>query len=166
MVHQVSRSPREWDYQVVLDCLTNERLSSYLHAMRHDVEQAFHLYEWNMRAAASVLSLTSMAEVVVRNALDRELSVWADRRRHGAEWFDVDVLDHRDRQDLQKERHRARSRRGEEVHGKVIAELSLGFWRYLVESRYFTALWVPATHAAFPTAPTTYGDDSARSPFG
>lgn len=78
----------------------------------------------------------------------------------------MDVLDHRDRQDLQKERHRARSRRGEEVHGKVIAELSLGFWRYLVESRYFTALWVPATHAAFPTAPTTSGDDSARSPFG
>ena len=48
----------------------------------------------------------------------------------------------------------------------MIAELSLGFWRYLVESRYFTALWVPATHAAFPTAPTTSGDDSARSPFG
>lgn len=75
MVQQESRQPPEWDYQVVLDCLTNERLSSYLKVMRHDVEQAFHLYEWNMRAAASILSLTSMAEVVVRNALDRELSV-------------------------------------------------------------------------------------------
>lgn len=32
----------------------------------------------------------------------------------------------------------------------MIAELSLGFWRFLVESRYFTALWVPATHSAFP----------------
>lgn len=35
----------------------------------------------------------------------------------------------------------------------MVAELSLGFWRYLVESRYFTALWVPATHAAFRHGP-------------
>lgn len=150
MVHQVSRNPSGWDYRVVLDCLTNERLSSYLKVMGHDVEQAFHLYEWNMRAAASILTLTSMAEVVVRNALDRQLSAWANRRRHVTDWFDVDFLDHRGHQDLQKARHLARTRRGEEVHGKVVAELSLGFWRYLVESRYFTVLWVPATHAAFP----------------
>ncbi|MCG7415770.1 hypothetical protein MHK74_14600 [Microbacterium aurum] len=32
---------------------------------------------------------------------------------------------------------------------RVIAELSRGFWRYLVESRYLTSLWVPSTHAAF-----------------
>lgn len=150
MVHPVDSSPPTWDYRVVLDCLTNERLSSYLEVMDHDVRQAFHLYEWNMRAAASVLTLTSMAEVVVRNALDKELSAWARRRRHGAEWFDVDFLDRRGHLDLQKARRRARSRHDEEVHGKVVAELSLGFWRYLVESRYYTALWVPATHAAFP----------------
>lgn len=32
----------------------------------------------------------------------------------------------------------------------MIAELPLGFWRYLVESRYLTAFWIPATHRAFP----------------
>jgi hypothetical protein len=31
----------------------------------------------------------------------------------------------------------------------VIAELSFGFWRQLLESRYFTAMWVPVTNKAF-----------------
>ncbi|WP_146234103.1 hypothetical protein [Curtobacterium sp. MCPF17_046] len=34
-----------------------------------------------------------------------------------------------------------------------MAELSFGFWRYLVESRYLTALWTPALHRAFPEGP-------------
>lgn len=100
MVHRVSSSPPGWDYRVVLDCLTNERLSSYLKVMNHDVQHAFHLYEWNMRAAASILTLTSMAEVVVRSGLDKVLSAWASRQHHGAESFDVGFLDHRGHQDL------------------------------------------------------------------
>lgn len=31
--------------------------------------------------------------------------------------------------------------------------LSLGFWRYLVSSRYLTSLWVPLLAAAFPQGP-------------
>ena len=43
--------------------------------------------------------------------------------------------------------HRRRAtRRGKrsEVHGKVIAELGFGFWRYLYEPPYLTSLQVPA----------------------
>lgn len=95
-----------------------------------------------------------MAEVVVRNALDRELRAWAWQRDPSRSWFDLAPLGDRGRADVAKARDRA-TRHGAfpEVHGKVIAELSLGFWRYLVESRYFTALWVPTTHAAFGGGP-------------
>lgn len=34
-----------------------------------------------------------------------------------------------------------------------MAELTLGFWRYLAASRYLTALWTPALYAAFPNGP-------------
>lgn len=44
------------------------------------------------------------------------------------------------------------------VVGKVIAELPVGFWRFLVESRYFTTLWIPANHAAFPGGPADARD--------
>ncbi len=39
------------------------------------------------------------------------------------------------------------------MRGKVVAELSFGFWRYLVASRYLTALWIPGGHLAFPNGP-------------
>jgi len=56
--------------------------------------------------------------------------------------------------DLDKARRRAtRNHRRPEVHGQVVAELSLGFWRYLVASRYLTSIWIPAAHRAFPFGP-------------
>ena len=135
------------------DCLTHERLGSYLRASRGELHDAFALYEWNMEASANVLSLTSMTEVVVRNALDRELTAWAARKDHDQDWFDLAPLDVQGRQDIAKARAQAIRGKQPELHGKVIAELSLGFWRFLVEWRYFTPLWVPATHAAFPGGP-------------
>jgi hypothetical protein len=146
-------------YSELLPLVTAERLGSYLRASGGDVSDAFALYEWNMRAAASVMELTSMVEVLARNALDRELRDWAHRRRAGASWLDLVSLDQQGAADIQKARDRA-TRRGRrpEVHGRVIAELPLGFWRYLVESRYLTALWVPTTHRAFPA-----GDPDLRT---
>lgn len=145
---------RSWSHEALRDCLTQERLASYMSASGGDLAEAFRLYEWNMAASASIMTLTSMTEVVVRNALDRQLVSWAASRSGGRDWFDAAPLDHRGRADLLKARERA-TRRGKhpEVHGKVIAELSLGFWRFLVESRYLTSLWIPATHAAFPGGP-------------
>lgn len=142
------------DYDELLPFVTAERLGSYLRACGGDTADAFELYEWNMRAAASLMELTSMVEVVVRNSLDIRLRDWAQRRRSGASWLDVAPIDRRGQEDIRRARERAtRSGTRPEVHGRVIAELSLGFWRYLVESRYLTALWVPATHAAFPYGP-------------
>ncbi|QWL27355.1 hypothetical protein [Rathayibacter toxicus] len=138
-------------YVTLLPLVAAERLGSYLDASDGDVSDAFALYEWNMRAAASIMELTSMVEVLARNALDRELRDWAHQRRAGASWLDVVPLAQQGAADIQKARDRAtRRRRRPKVHGRVVAELSLGFWRYLVESRYLTTLWVPATHRAFP----------------
>lgn len=143
------------DYEELLPFVTAERLGSYLHHSGGVIADAFQLYEWNMRAAASIMELTSMVEVVARNALDLQLLDWAQRRHAGASWLDAALIDGRGREDIRRARDRA-TRNGSrpEVHGRVIAELSLGFWRYLVESRYLTSLWVPATHAAFPHGPT------------
>ncbi len=153
-----------WTHEDLLAYITVERLGSYLGgACDGDLKRAFQLYEWNMRASASVMELTSMIEVIVRNALDRELKVWAARRQPGASWFDIAPLDTHGRADVSKARSRAtRGGKREEVHGRVIADLSLGFWRYLVESRYLTALWVPATHAAFAHGPEACASGSAR----
>lgn len=142
-----------WSYAEVRTCLTSERLGSYFASCGDDLGRVFRLYEWNMQASASMLTLTSMVEVVVRNALDREMVSWATAKGH-ASWFDTAPLDPQGRQDVQKARTRATHYgRRPEVHGRVVAELSLGFWRFLAESRYLTSLWIPATHLAFDSGP-------------
>lgn len=102
----------------------------------------------------AVLATSAMVEVIVRNALDVSLQEWADQRRRGRTWLDVAPLDGQGQADVVKARERATRRgRATEVRGKVVAELSFGFWRYLVASRYLTALWIPGAHAAFPNGP-------------
>lgn len=146
-----------WDYTKLRDLLTAERLGSYFEEAHGDLEGAFSLYEWNMAASAEVTKTTGMVEVVVRNAIDGQLRLWDAARGH-ASWLDAAPLDFRGRSDVAKARERAtRFGRVPEVHGKVVAELSLGFWRYLVASRYLTSLWVPALHRAFPHGPADLG---------
>ena len=139
------------DYAALSELLTAERLGSYLRWSGGNVEAAFALYEWNMTASAAVMHTTGMVEVLVRNAMDRALQGLADRRSWPS-WFDAAPFNQRGRADVRKARERAtRFSSRPEVHGKVVAELTLGFWRYLAASRYLTALWTPALYAAFPT---------------
>ena len=142
------------DYAALSQLLTAERLGSYLDWSGGDLEVAFALYEWNMSASAAVMHTTGMVEVVVRNVMDRALQDMA-KARGWSSWFDGAPLDQRGRADIRKARERAtRFGTQPEVHGKAVAELTLGFWRYLAASRYLTALWTPALFRAFPAGPS------------
>lgn len=144
----------EPDPVAIAGLITRDRLSSYLTTTSGDLGRALALYDWNTRASAAVLATSAMVEVIVRNALDSSLQNWADQRRASREWLDTAPLDAQGLADVAKARERATRRgRDPEVRGKVVAELSFGFWRYLVASRYLTALWIPGAHAAFPNGP-------------
>jgi hypothetical protein len=145
-------APAGWDPDALHQLLTPQRLTSYIDATAGSLADALALYDWNVVASAAVLTTTAMVEVLVRNSLDAQLVAWA-ARRSAREWFDVVSLDRQGRQDLRTARDRA-AKRGPELHGRVVAELTFGFWRYLTASRYLTSLWVPATAAAFPLAST------------
>lgn len=152
-----SSSSGGWNYVTVRMRLSHERLEPYLVASDRDLARAFALYEWNIAAAGAVLSTLAMAEVVIRNAMDEQLRRWALQRHAGRSWLDVATLDEQGHRDVAKARRYAQRglTRGTEVpHGKVVAELNLGFWRYLAASRYLTELWSPALYGAFPGGPT------------
>lgn len=143
--------PHRVDYTLLQDLITTERLGSYLKWAGGDLNRAFELYEWNMEASAAALSVAAMVEVIVRNALDRELTAWASARQLG-DWLAAVPLDQRGSEDILKARARA-ARGGRQVHhGRVVAELSLGFWRFLLANKYLTSLWIPALGKAFPFA--------------
>lgn len=66
---------------MIADLLTRQRLDSYLSKSDGDVDAAVMLYDWNIEASGAVLSLVSTVEVVVRNALDAQLSAWSQGTR-------------------------------------------------------------------------------------
>ncbi|MBY6059876.1 hypothetical protein [Microbacterium esteraromaticum] len=58
-------------YESLLPLATAERLGSYSRATEADITATFGLYEWNMRAAASVMELTFPARPQGYSARER-----------------------------------------------------------------------------------------------
>lgn len=92
-------------------------------------------------------------EVLLRNALDVQLVKYHQRvhEGNGIWWTDPGMPLQPDLGKLVLEaRKRARRNAAHETHGKVVAELMFGFWRFLLDSRHSTTLWAPALRHAFP----------------
>lgn len=130
--------------------LSADRFSTYLKAT-NGADEALRLYEWNATLSAALMHLTGLVEVPVRNAMDGALTTWSANRQ-GGDWWDSGRLDPRGDNDVQKARTRAGNRA---THGRIVAELNFGFWRYLASRRYLTTLWIPALDEALKAQGTT-----------
>jgi len=135
---------------ILLRRLTPERLKSYTDAMNHDLARSIALYEWNMAVNGALFETLGAFEIVLRNAMHEELSTYYARRfPNGGPWYSQAPLDQGGSDDVTRAIDRATNRGSRlELPGKVVAELSLGFWRYLLSKRYQTTIW-PAVKPAF-----------------
>lgn len=57
------------------------------------------------------------------------------------------------REEIDKGKRRLRQAGAQLLPGKIVAELSFGFWRFLLARRYTASLW-PAMRPAFPHLPS------------
>jgi len=138
--------------------LTLDRLGSYLVAAGGNVAEAVELYDWNVSVGAAFHEDIGRLEVVLRNALDEALTSYGTGQGWSAIWYRRNQLfpgkhGRRAIEDIATARRRATRSGRAETHGKVIAELTFGFWRYLCTPTYLTSMWVPALAAAFPRHP-------------
>ena len=125
--------------------LSSERMSSYLVASSGNLSKALELYKWNIALSGALFEAIAIVEVVVRNEIDNNLHSWA--KPFGKDWMDIVPVDDKATTDIA----RARSRNTRDLsHGKVLAELNFGFWRYLVAIRYLHTIWIPIMNDAFP----------------
>lgn len=132
--------------------LSAERLAPYRAAVGGDLQTALQLYEWNREIAAAFGATLGDLEVLLRNAMHDQLTAWSSAQHGEPRWyldqgrlFTADALD-----DIAKARRRATRTGRPETPGRVVAELTLGFWRYLLASRYERTLWLPCLRTAFP----------------
>lgn len=132
--------------------LTQERLASYDTVTTGSDAGSLALYEWNTSVSASFFASLQGCEVVLRNALHRELTRFHQVRRLPGHWYDdpQQVLDERGVRDIAEARRRISAVRRPVTPGRMVSELSFGFWRYLLSSRYEQSLWTPALRHAFP----------------
>lgn len=132
----------------VRQALSPPRISTYLHTLEvrpPSLDQALELYVWNAQLGAALLTSVAVCEVVIRNAVDDALTAL-----HGPDWpwaqgFYLS-LPEKGRTSLNDARRKPTST----STGKVIAELSLGFWENMFRSSFDAALWTPHLTRALP----------------
>lgn len=132
--------------------LTSERLAPYRRAVGGSLDDALALYEWNAAVGAAFFEELGHLEVFLRNTLHAQLAARHIRLGLPGEWFDdpAHMLDQRRHTDIATARANLARDRKTETPGRVVAELSFGFWRFLLDRRYQTTLWAPALRLAFP----------------
>ena len=124
--------------------ITQERLRRYLRATGQDTSKALELYEYNVQLSEVLYGLLHGLEVTVRNAEHYVLSA-----SYGTPaWYDLAPLSPYWRDQL----NNAKLKPGAAGKpGKVVAELTFGFWVDLLKSGNHRSLWVNRKlNAGFP----------------
>ncbi len=142
------------DDKAVIELISPDRLNPYLTACAGDSAAALALYRWNSDLAAAFFEPLGHLEIMLRNALDARLVGRQQSRGRTAEWYrDRQVpLSDKARGDIAQAQERAGWGATTIPRGKIIAELSFGFWRFLLARQYRSSLW-PDLAGAFPHAP-------------
>ncbi|WP_327425482.1 hypothetical protein OG612_44030 (plasmid) [Streptomyces sp. NBC_01527] len=112
---------------------------------------AVDLYRWNIAASAAVYEGLHLLEVVLRNAIHDQLVIWHQSTGDSGSWMDDrrSMLEDKARKDITVARSRT-ARKTSPTEGHAVAELSFGFWRFLLARRYQDNLWRLAVRHAFP----------------
>jgi hypothetical protein len=146
----------QWTPTDLRRLLSPGRFDRYVAAAAGDDLAAIELYVWNNQMGGALHETLGQFEVVLRNALDQQLTEYHRRRLRGSgDWCPDAGMPWanptRTGRTIDEARDRATAgRRFPEIHGKVVAELSMGFWRYLLAGHSQMTLWAPALYRAFP----------------
>lgn len=132
--------------------LSAERLGPYRAACGGDLADALSLYEWNAEVSGALGTTLGHLEVLLRNSMHNALSTWSQARFNEPRWYldPGSLLTQDATRDIDTARRRATRDGRLETPGRVVAELSLGFWRFLLASRYERTLWLGCLRQAFP----------------
>lgn len=131
--------------------LSPGRLAPYVRAA--GVSDALDLYHWNCQASSALFELVGWFEVAWRNVVD---SAVTSRRPAGQPHWLFDpafLLRPATRAKVQQAiRNVQRGGLGHPSPGQVVAELTLGFWRFTTNG-YRNTMWAPYLKSVFPHAP-------------
>lgn len=154
----------------ITDWLSDARFATYLRHAGNDPRRALAIYEWNTQVNAAIMHDIAHLEVGLRNKIDRALTpaTHADDEHWTNHLTMTTVLFHEETpanermiKDVTEARqrlmHPAARKRQEPTPdrmpgGKVLAELSFGFWPYLFTRARHDTIWGNYLQDQFPNS--------------
>jgi hypothetical protein len=123
-----------------------ERLAAYLVLAKGDRQKALFFYERNRLLSQGLYGMIQGLEVALRNSIHRELTSGLGQ----ANWYDLPGTLYQPETNAVGEAKRNIPTGTPVTPGRVIAQLTFGFWVKLVSRNYEQALWVPHLRKCFP----------------
>lgn len=159
-----SNNPSESPLQAPFSCvpavltaveatMSPARLRRYSRDTAGDKHHALRLYVWNARLCEEFYLPIQIAEVSIRNAINRPLT-----RGFSEAWFDnpsfTSQLIPKYQAEVQKVSSEQKFLRGRDfAPDHVVAALTFGFWVHLLTRRYEQILWQGGVFRSFPHMP-------------
>lgn len=136
--------------------LSPPRFATYLKLAGGDRQRALELHEWSTRTNAALLHDFAHLEVGLRNLYDGGLQqAVVDSEQHWTQaqsslvlFPNVNGADRRTHKDLDYARKAAGGPSA--PGGKVLAELTFGFWVFLTSNRLASTVWAPYLEHLYP----------------
>ena len=131
---------------------SQERLEPYINHHSGDFDKAVGHYKANIEISEAFYPLLSVLEIGLRNNIDNQL-----KRRFGeVNWFDnsefIKIISRFQIDKISEARSTILREKKTITSGRIISELSFGFWTSLLDSKFERTLWKNLRHA-FPNCP-------------
>lgn len=138
-------------FQQLSLALSAERLAAYRLDSRNQEAEVIARYLWNVALGESLYPSLQCLEVALRNSLHDSLS----QALGGPFWFDniPHILRGRELARIEEAKATLRRERKPLEPGRIVAELSFGFWTSLLDLHYEQTLWPQLLRPAFPSMP-------------
>lgn len=140
------------DFRILQKILSEERLKPYLVKHSNNRKKAIQHYKSNIKISEAFYSPIAILEVGLRNNIDYQLQ----KKYSIKEWFDhpgfIKIISSFQLERIQEARTNILREKKSVTSGKIIAELSFGFWTSLFDQRFERTLW-KELRFAFPRCP-------------
>src|SRR3990167_330396 len=132
---------------------SQERLEGYLSHTHcnNSKNEALIAYSWNIELSQAFYPALQILEIALRNSLDKSIT----ENFQTEQWFELPFLHEKERAKINKAKKTLKEKKKELTPGRIVAELSFGFWASLFDIRYEhdQTLWPKLIKPAFPFLP-------------
>lgn len=129
--------------------ITSPRFRAFLEDANGDFAQAVALYDWNVCISAVFFEALSYTEVLLRNVLDAQIAPVGHHQAAAESWLcDPRILNAKSLEIVSDAIRNIEQEKKEPTRARVVAKLSFGFWRALLDKRY-KELWITHLHKGF-----------------